>query len=461
MSKVLWTAKDAAKATGGKAVGNWTASGLSIDSRSIGAGDMFVPLKDARDGHDFIDSARAGGASVILSERKDEAAPALIVDDTMAALHDLAVAARERCAATRIAVTGSVGKTSVKEALAHMFSAFGHTHKSIKSFNNHWGVPLTLAAMAQDTEYAVFETGMNHAGELTALSKIVAPHIALITTVAPAHLAHFKSVEDIADAKAEIMLGIAPDGVLILNADNEYTPRIIAQAEVRAIKYITFGHADSCEVQIVSSDTHSSGSDIKLSIGGTKVDLALSVPGEHWVSNAAACMAVAYACDLDLSKAAMQLRNVGAEAGRGLMHLLSIDDKNITLIDDSYNANPASMRAAISVLGAQSGRRLAVLGDMFELGKDELALHAALSAPLEAAGVSRVFVTGECMRALRGAMPRPMRAAWTPNWEQAAEALRGELQDGDVILVKGSNGVGLSKLVAHMVEIGRAQKGTG
>lgn len=454
MSKPLWTAQDAASATGGQAVGDWTASGLSIDSRSIRAGEMFVPLKDARDGHNFIDAARAAGAGVIMSERMGEIAPALVVNDTMEALHGLANFARERAAAKRIAVTGSVGKTLVKEALAHMFSAFGNTHKSIKSFNNHWGVPLTLAGMAQETDFAVFETGMNHAGELTALSKIVSPHVALITTVAPAHLAHFENVEAIADAKAEIMLGLDADGLLILNADNEYTPRIIAQAEARGINYMTFGSSADCDVCIVTYQTHAAGSNTRLRIGLQQIDVTLLVPGEHWVSNAAACMAVAKACGLDLRKAAMRLRGVGAEAGRGQMHSLCIEGKNITLIDDSYNANPASMRAAISVLGAQSGRKLAVLGDMFELGKDELALHAALTEPLEAADVSRVIVTGECMRALRGAMPQPMRAAWTQTWEQAVDALLGEIKDGDVVLVKGSNGVGLSKLVAVIINKG-------
>ena len=452
----LWTAEDAAIATDGSVLGDWTVSGLSIDSRSIKTGEMFVPLKDARDGHDFIDGARSNGAGAIMSERQNEAAPALLVDDTISALHNMAAYARQRCCAKRIAVTGSVGKTSVKEALAHILDGFGDTHKSIKSFNNHWGVPLTLANMPASSEYGVFEMGMNHAGELTQLSEIVKPDIALITTVAPAHLAHFKDVAAIADAKAEIIAGLGPNGLLILNADNEHTPRIIQMAAKKRIKCMTFGRDESADVRITRAQTKAAGSTASLKIDGKVIDIALSVPGEHWVSNAAACMAVIHGLGLDLNAAAKRLGDIGAAAGRGQMHSLSLDGKNITLIDDSYNANPTSMDAAISVLGAQAGRKLAVLGDMFELGKDELALHAALAQPLEAASVSRVIVSGECMRALRGALPQNMRAAWCADWTGALDALLSEIENNDVVLVKGSNSVGLSKLVEALIEKGDA-----
>lgn len=450
MTSALWTHIDAAKATGGKAVGDWSVRGLSIDSRSIAPGEMFIPLKDARDGHDFIPSARGNGAGAILSERKDEAAPALIVDDAMGALRALAHAAAQRSKAKRIGVTGSVGKTSVKEALAHMLSEFGLTHKSIKSFNNHWGVPLTLAGMAAETDFGVFEMGMNHAGEMRDLSQIVQPDLAVITTVAGAHLAHFDSVDAIADAKAEIIDGVVEGGTLILNADNDYTPRIAEAARARGLSVITFGHAGA-DVQIIQSDIQANGFTTTFKINGQETPVTMSQAGAHWVSNAACCMAVASVLKLDLNRAAKTLESFGALAGRGERHSVKIDDKSITLIDDSYNANPTSMRAAISVLGAQKGGKIAVLGDMYELGADELELHAGLAAPLIEAKIDRVIVCGETMRSLRGALPQAMRGAWTPDWDVALAALKNDIEDGDTVLVKGSNGVGLSKLVSALL----------
>ena len=449
MSKVLWTSADVAKATVGAASNDFSITGLSIDTRTIEKGDLFVPLKDVRDGHDFIPMAMEKGAGGTLSEKPVEG-NAVIVSDSLEALRDLGKEGVERSQGLRIAVTGSVGKTSVKEALAHMFAAFGHTHKSLKSYNNHWGVPLTMARMPQETEFGIFEMGMNHAGELTDLSNLLRPDIALITTVAPAHLAHFENVDAIADAKAEIIDGLRNNGTLILNADNPYTARIAKKAAGK--KIITFGHSNDCDVTIVTSQTHEHGSNTRLRINAQQIDVTLLVAGEHWVMNGAACMAVALAAGIDLRKAAMALRGVRAEQGRGEIHSLTLDGKSITLIDEAYNANPTSMRAAINVLSLKSGRRIAVLGDMAELGADELDMHAALSEPLEAAGVSRVIVTGECMRALKGALPQPMRGAWARDWELALGALKEEIEEGDVILVKGSNSVGLSKLVAALKE---------
>ena len=393
--------------------------------------------------------AQENGAGGVLTE-KGVSGNAVKVDDTYQALRALGKEGVERSQALRIAVTGSVGKTSVKEALAHMFGAFAPTHKSLKSYNNHWGVPLTMARMPKDTKYGIFEMGMNHAGELSELSNLLRPDIALITNVAGAHLAHFDNVEAIADAKAEIIDGLRNNGTLVLNADNPYTPQILKKAEGK--KVITFGHSNDCDITIVTSQTHEHGSNTRLRINAQQIDVTLLVPGEHWIANGAACMAVAYAAGLDLRKAAMALRGVRAEIGRGATDTLVIDGKSITLIDESYNANPASMEAAINVLSVKPGRRIAVLGDMFELGKDEIDMHAALSKPLEEAGVARVIVTGECMRALKGALPRAMRGAWVRDWEAALEALKQELEDGDVVLVKGSNGVGLGKLVTALKE---------
>ena len=447
MSKPLWTSADIAKATGGEATSDFTVSGLSIDTRTIEAGDLFVPLKDVRDGHDFIPMAMQKGAGGTLSENP-VSGPAVIVKDSLQALRDLGKEGVERSQALRIGVTGSVGKTSVKEALAHMFSAFGHTHKSLKSYNNHWGVPLTMARMPQETEFGVFEMGMNHAGELSDLSHLLRPDIALITTVAGAHLAHFENVEAIADAKAEIIDGLRNNGTLILNADNPYTGRIKAKAAGK--KIVTFGHASDADVRVILSETHEFGSEVVLNIDGQNITLSLNIPGDHWVMNGAACLAVARVAGVDLHKAAKALGGVLAEGGRGEMLGLTIDGKSVTVIDEAYNANPTSMRAAINVLSLKPGRRLAVLGDMAELGKDEIQMHADLSAPLVEAGVSRVIVVGECMRALKGALPQPMRGAWARDWEFALGAVKDEIEDGDVILVKGSNSAQLGKLVTAL-----------
>ncbi len=448
MSK-LWKASDIAKTTGGVASGEWSVSGVSIDSRSIGKGELFIPLKAARDGHDFISMAQENGAGGVLSER-DMSDNHVRVEDTLKALHALGKEGVDRSSALRIAVTGSVGKTSVKEALAHMFGTFEKTHKSLKSYNNHWGVPLTMARMPQDTHFGIFEMGMNHAGELSDLSNLLRPDIALITNVAGVHLAHFDDVAAIADAKAEIIDGLRNNGTLILNADNPHTAKIMKKAQGK--KVITFGHSNDCDVTVVTSQTHELGSNTRLRIKAQQIDVTLLVPGEHWVMNGAGCMAVAYAAGLDLRKAAKALRGVRAEPGRGEISQLNVGGKSITVLDESYNANPISMNAAIKLLGLKPGRRLAVLGDMGELGKDEIQMHSALSKPLEEAGVSRVIVTGECMRALKGALPRAMRGAWVRNWEGALDALRDELNEGDVVLVKGSNSAGLGKLVAALKE---------
>lgn len=456
MSKPLWTSRDAAAATGATALGDWSVSGISIDTRTIQAGDLFVPLKDVRDGHEFISMARDKGAGAVISEREIDA-PALKVEDALSALTKLGQAGCRRSSALRIGVTGSVGKTSVKQALAHMFKGFGATHKSLASYNNHWGVPLTMARMPQETTYGVFEMGMNHAGEMRELSKMLTPQIALITTVAGAHLAHFENIEGIARAKAEIIEGLIEGGILILNGDNEYTPlikTIAADTGLKPEQILTFGTSQNNDVTIVDVRTHPEVTNIRLRISGQQIDVTTSMIGNHWVSNLAACMAVAKAANVDLRKAARRFRTLGAIAGRGKTHELVVQGKAITLIDESYNANPTSMRAAIEVLSRASGRKLAVLGDMFELGADELKFHAELAQPLMDASVARVFVTGECMRALRGALPQPLRAAWCKDWEAAKEALVSEIQDGDCVLVKGSNATGLGQLAQALIKEG-------
>lgn len=453
MSKPLWTSQEAAGATGGRAVGDWVVSGLSIDTRSLQPGDLFVPLRDVRDGHDFIPDAREAGAGAILSEHQDELEPALIVEDALEAMRRLAVGARDRSRAIRFGVTGSVGKTSLKEAIATICEHAGETHKSLKSFNNHWGVPLTLATLPRDAVYGVFEMGMNHAGELANLSPLVRPDIAIITKIAPAHLAFFENVEAIAAAKAEIFQGLSKDGWAVLNADDVYFEFLSHTAKEAGAKIISFGKAYDADVRFEAPTATSSGVKATVHVKGKAYDMHVPQFGEHWIANGACAVAATTVAGIDPKQAMSALSTFGALAGRGELLNLSSDTVTYTLIDDSYNANPESMRAAIAALGTKAhGRKIAVLGDMFELGADELSLHAALAEPLQAVGVSRVIVVGECMRALRGALPRPLRAAWAKDWVAALDALETEVQSGDTVLVKGSNASGLGKLVAALKE---------
>ncbi len=446
----LWTSAEIARATGGDATHDFTVSGVSIDTRTLQFGDLFIALKDARDGHEFIPAAIAAGAAGVLCGRADDSTKAVVVEDVAKALEALGVHARLTRKALRIGVTGSVGKTSVKEALAVMLSAFGTPHKSIKSFNNHIGVPITLSTLPEDADYAVFEMGMNHAGEMSGLSKQVQPQIALINNVVGAHLANFENVEAIADAKSEMIEGMLSGSILILNGDSEHTPRIRAKAENADLRVLTFGHSDDDDVCIVSSNSHASGGNVRLRIAKQQIDVTLMVPGEHWFMNAAACMAVAHAADLPLRKAAIALRKIAPAPGRGDTHVLNIDGKSVTLIDESYNANPTSMRAAFAAAALRPGRKLALLGDMFELGADELELHRELAEPLMDAGFERVFVAGECMRFLMGAMSQPMRGGWSTKPQNLLTKLKGELRDGDIVLIKGSNASGVGAVASQL-----------
>ncbi len=445
---VLWTSAEAAKATGGRVVGNWAATGVSIDTRSLKPGDLFVPLKDIRDGHDFIPMAIEKGAAAVLTEREVMDIPALIVPDTLEALRDLAVFACKRSAAKRIAVTGSVGKTSVKEVLALMCAVAGPAHKSLKSYNNHWGVPLTLALMPAQTKYGVFEAGMNHEGELSDLSALIAPNLAVITKIAPAHLAHFNSLEDIAKAKAEIVDGLAADGVLILPAE---ALRFGVFADLNTkVKTLTFGAEEGADARILATRTTENGTRATLSILGQSYTVNIPMPGAHWVENIACALLAAGQAGVDLQTAITALQNFEKLPGRGESQSLNIDGKAITLIDESYNANPESMRAAIAVLGLARGRKIAVLGDMLELGATEDDLHAGLSTPLQAAGVDCVLTCGMRMKALATALPPTMNTGWTADWEACLDAFRNTLKDGDTVMVKGSNASGMGHLVAAL-----------
>ena len=439
----LWNQDTAQKAAQGQAIGKWSVTGLSIDTRSLQVGDLFVPLKDVRDGHDFIPLAFEKGAGAVLSERPIADVPALIVDDTLEALRHLAIAARRRSPAKRIAVTGSVGKTSVKEMIAHICRSFGNTHASIKSYNNHWGVPLTLAGMAKNTKYGVFEIGMNHEGELSDLTKIVRPDIAVITNVAPAHLAHFNSVTDIAHAKAEILEGLVEGGVAILPRDSEYYDLLAKSAK----RVSSFGWHEDADIRILETQLSDVGSTSIISVFGRRVEMVLPLAGQHWVENSACALLVAHHARLDLDKTLNTLKNMHKISGRGDVISLLIRGKAVTLIDESYNANPKSMAAAIATLGLYTGRKIAVLGDMLELGKDEILLHKNLLETLKNADVDQVICCGPRMKTLYDILAKSMQAGWSENANSCLVDLEKTLQHNDTIMIKGSNASGLGRLV--------------
>ena len=344
MTGPLWTAAEAASATGGRLVGadNWQAQGVSIDTRSLEAGDLFVALADQRDGHDFVPAAEKAGAAASIVSREDAGSgPRLVVPDVLEALQRLGIAARDRCPAVRVGVTGSVGKTSVKEAIAAVFRSGGTAHWSVKSYNNHWGVPLTLARMPRETARGVFEMGMNHAGEIAALATQVRPQVALITRIAPAHLENLGSMEAIADAKAEIFTGLAGDGVAIIPADCEYAPRLAARiGESSAAFMFEFGKARGAAVRILSWEQEATGGRGRLDVLGRVVDIAIPAPGEHQAHNAAAVMAACVTAGIDSAQVADVLAGLEAQAGRGASFTVNLEGGSARIIDDSYNANP-------------------------------------------------------------------------------------------------------------------------
>lgn len=458
MTAPLWTAAEAALATGGHLIGEgWTATGVSIDTRTLQPGDLFVALSDARDGHEFAQAALDKGACAVLVSRADCCnGPRLVVDDTLAALQALGQGARLRSGALRIGVTGSVGKTSVKEALAAVLRAAGPAHWSVASYNNHWGVPLTLARMPQATQAAVFEMGMNHAGEIAALAAQVRPHVALITKIAPAHLENLGSMDAIADAKAEIFTGLEVDGVAVIPADDDFAPRLTKAVNAsHAAFLINFGLVRGAAVRVLSYTADGEGGSGEMDVMGKVRPFRLSQPGAHQAVNAAGVVAAAFAAGIDAELALDALAGLSAQAGRGARFDVQLPGgRAVTLIDDSYNANPASMRAAFASLSARTppagGRRIAVLGEMLELGPDAPALHAALAGPLTDAGVSTVIGVGKGMGALLEALPSQVEAVHAADWSAGAEQLDALARKGDVVLIKGSNASGVHRIAAAL-----------
>jgi UDP-N-acetylmuramoyl-tripeptide--D-alanyl-D-alanine ligase len=456
----LWSAAEADAATQGRSSRAWNAAGVSIDSRTLAPGDLFVALAGPRfDGHDYVLEALAKGAAAAMVSHAPKGlaadAPLLLVADTQAALEALGRAARNRTAAVTVAVTGSVGKTGTKEALRRAFERQGRTVASAGSLNNQWGVPLSLARMPRETAFGVFELGMNHHGEIDALTRLVRPDIAVITTIEPAHLGFFASVEAIADAKAEIFNGMDARGAAILNRDNPYFARLAAAAAARGlVRVVCFGaHAD-CAVRLIDCHLHATASAVTASVMGEIVDYCVAIPGRHWVMNSLAVLAAVKAAGGDVGAAAAALGTIEPMEGRGRRTRIALRGGTAELIDESYNASPAAMRAAIAVLGAnepgKGGRRVAVLGEMLELGAESARLHAALAEPLVAAGIDLVFTVGAAMRALHDALPKARRGAHCATAAEMAELLPQRLAAGDIVTVKGSYGTRMREIVARL-----------
>jgi UDP-N-acetylmuramoyl-tripeptide--D-alanyl-D-alanine ligase len=458
----LWTAEEAQRATGGRLVhgDGWTAGGVSIDTRTLEPGDLFVALKDVRDGHDFLAQAFVSGASAALisdSSKADGLGPALVVGDVLDGLRKLGEAARDRCAAKRVAVTGSVGKTSTKEALAVCLSASGATHRSVKSYNNHWGVPLTLSRMPHESQFAVFEIGMNHRGEILPLTQLVKPHAALVTTIAPAHVENLGSLEAVADEKGDIYAGLEPGGAAIIPADAPHAARLIAAAERNGANLVRFGRGAECEARLLKFDMDENGSNAEAEILGRIIRYRVGVEGAHWALNSVAALAAADVVGADLEAAAHALEHLRAFDGRGVAQRVDAAFGAFMLVDDAYNANPASMAAAFSTLAARKpgagGRRIVALGDMLELGPDERAYHAGLAQPLEQAGVDLVFAAGPRMSALMEALPASRRGGYAESADALSPVIASALRSGDIVLVKGSNGSKMSRVVAALAAL--------
>ena len=466
----LWSAAEIERATGGIASHDFQAAGVEMDSRDVKPGDLFVALKgEAMDGHKFLPQAFEKGAVAAITDRPVDY-PHVLVGDTTQALHALAHLARDRAVeATRIAITGSVGKTGVKEAIFACLdrASRGAAHRSVRSYNNHVGVPLSLARMPARAKFGVFEMGMNHAGEIAPLADHVRPHVALITTIAPAHIENLGSLEAIADEKAQIFTGLVPGGIAIIPADADHADRLIATAKACGAQIVTFGRAKTADVRLLDAiPAAGGGALVTADLGDRRVCYTVAEPGEHWIVNSLGVMAAVRAAGGDLASAGLALAEMGGLKGRGARHTIPAAGGTALLIDESYNANPASMRATLKALAATPAtRRLAVLGAMKELGDFADAFHRQLAEPLSEAGVTHAILVGDEMRALADELGKadatPLGKGLTfTHCGTPAEAIAAlgqfGLTEGDAVLVKGSNSVGLGRLVTHFTDRARA-----
>lgn len=461
----LWSIPDMLTAMNGRAHGDMPEgiTGISIDSRNIDQGGAFFAIKGDRfDGHEFVTSALANGAGVlVVAEEKIPSlvrltAPMIIVEDVLVAMEALGRAARERVSGKIIAVTGSVGKTTAKEMLRTALNPSGKIHASVASFNNHWGVPLTLARMPKNIDFGIFEVGMNHSGEIRTLIDMVKPDVGIITTVEAAHMGNFNDITEIADAKSEIMEGLVSDGTIVLNRDNDQYDRLMARVDELGLSKNSksFGVDKKSDFRLISSKNHNDCSCFHMTIDGEEVAVKLGAPGHHLVQNALGVLGVCSIVGADIALAALALADFSAEKGRGARTQCTIGDGTFTLIDESYNANPASMRAAISLLSStevgRGGRRIAVLGDMLEMGRFSEALHAELAGPLHEAKVDIVALSGRDMNHLADVLRGEIQVYYRTDINAIIDWLITKLRPGDVVMVKSSFGVGFGKVVKKL-----------
>jgi UDP-N-acetylmuramoyl-tripeptide--D-alanyl-D-alanine ligase len=464
MSAPLWTVEAMAKAMGAQLQGALPAgiTGLSIDTRTIQPGEAFFAIKgDARDGHEFVDAAlkASAGLAIVAANRRDsfaKDAPLLVVPDVLEGLIGLARAARARSTAKFIGVTGSVGKTGTKEALRLALSSEGETHASAASYNNHWGVPLSLARCPASAKYAVLEMGMNHAGEIAPLTKLVRPHVAIVTTVEPVHLEFFASVEAIADAKAEIFQGIEPGGAAVINRDNPHFARLERAAkDANVSRIVSFGENAKADARLIKFALQADSSTAQARILGHDITYKLGAPGRHVVQNSLAVLAAATLAGADLAIAALQLGKLTPPTGRGARQVLEVPGGEALLIDESYNANPASMRAAIALLGqapvGARGRRIAVLGEMLELGPRGTELHSGLTKPIEESGVDLVFCAGSLYQGLWEALPSGRKGGYAESAAALESQVLGAVHAGDAVMIKGSLGSKMGPIVKALI----------
>ncbi|RED54110.1 UDP-N-acetylmuramoyl-tripeptide--D-alanyl-D-alanine ligase [Aestuariispira insulae] len=469
----LWTAKKAEKATNGKSTARWKAGGVSIDSRSITKGDLFVAIVGPNhDGHDYLKAAAKAGAAAAMVDKahakklKKAPLPLLVVKDTLKGLVDLAAAARKRTKARVIAVTGSVGKTGTKESLAKALSSFGRTHATLGNLNNDIGLPLTMARMPKDTEFAVLEMGMNHPGEIAPLSELARPHIAVITTVQAVHLEFFDSVHDIADAKAEIFQGLGKKGTVLLPRDHPLFHYLRSQALCDGVSeksILGFGAHWEADIRLADFEANTEKSHVEAVIGSDSYKYDLAMPGRHWAVNSLIVLGVAERFGLSVQQAADALIELKPSKGRGARAQVTLPKGgSFTLIDESYNASPAAMKAAFKVLGeshtGDGGRRIAILGDMLELGEAAAELHAGLARDLAADKIDRVYTVGPVMAHLRDALPKTRRAAYAERSTEIINTVLRAIRHGDVVMIKGSLGTNMAPIVQALLALNETGK---
>jgi len=469
---MLWTSQDAAAATGGRNTTDWAANGVSIDTRTLKPGDLFVALKDVRDGHEFVAQALAKGAAGALVSRVPEGvtgeAPLLIVPDVLKALEDLGRAARARTTARVVGVTGSVGKTSTKEMLRVVLGGQGRVHAAEASYNNHWGVPLTLARMPQATDFAVIEIGMNHPGEIAPLARLARLDVAMITIVAPAHLEAFENLEGIAHEKAAILDGLVPGGVAVLPGDLPVSGILLDKARATGAKILTFGAGEGMDFTLIAADLGPAATVVRAKRHGQPMLYKVRSPGRHFASNGLGALAVADALGLDPVIAVHDLGLWAPPVGRGTRERIVMDvveETTFDLIDDAFNANPASLAASLDVLIAATpedgvgrvgkGRRIAILGDMLELGPQEGDLHRAVARHPGLAAIDTIHCVGPRMKLLHAALPRAQRGEWVEAAPELASRARTLIDAGDIVLVKGSKGIKVSLVVDALRKLGQ------